>query len=66
MNKKVLILGGFGFIGTNLTEDLIKRGDYEIIIFEAENVVIQNPDLTQFIINIPVKKTFQITLELIL
>ena len=45
MNKKVLILGGFGFIGTNLTEELIKRGDYEIIIFEAENVVIQNPQL---------------------
>ncbi|KKN19949.1 hypothetical protein LCGC14_0940570 [marine sediment metagenome] len=45
LNKKVLILGGFGFIGTNLTEELIKRGNYEIIIFEAENSVIQNPEL---------------------
>lgn len=45
MNKKVLILGGFGFIGTNLTEELIKRGGYEIFIFEAENVVIHNPEL---------------------
>ena len=43
MNKKVLIFGGFGFIRTNLTKELIKRGDYEINILEAENVVIQNP-----------------------
>ena len=45
LNIKVLLLGGFGFIGTNLTEELVKRGDYKIIIFEAENVVIQNPEL---------------------
>lgn len=45
MQKKILILGGFGFIGTNLTEELLKRGNYEIIIFEAKNVIIQNPDL---------------------
>jgi len=45
MKKKILILGGFGFIGTNLTEELLKRGNYEIIIFEAKNVIIQNPDL---------------------
>lgn len=45
MQKKILILGGFGFVGTNLTEELLKRGNYEIIIFEAKNVIIQNPDL---------------------
>ena len=43
--KKVLILGGFGFIRTNLTEELINRGEYEIYIFEAINAIIQNPDL---------------------
>lgn len=45
MQKKILILGGFGFIGTNLTEEFLKRGNYEIIIFESKNVIIQNPDL---------------------
>ena len=45
MRKKVLIFGGFGFVGTNLTEELIKRGNYEIIIFEAKDVILQNPDL---------------------
>ena len=45
MLKKILILGGFGFIGTNLTEELLKRSNYEIIIFEAKNVLIQNPEL---------------------
>ncbi|MFX1478915.1 MAG: NAD-dependent epimerase/dehydratase family protein [Promethearchaeota archaeon] len=41
----MLLLGGFGFIGTNLTEELIKCKEYDIIIFEYENVFIQNPDL---------------------
>lgn len=41
----VLILGGFGFIGTNLIEEILKRGNYEIIVFEAKNIEIQNPDL---------------------
>ncbi len=43
--KKILILGGFGFIGTNLTEELLKRGNYDIIIFEGKKVIKQNPDL---------------------
>jgi len=45
LKKNILILGGFGFIGTNLTEELLKRGNYEIIIFEAKEIQIQNPDL---------------------
>ncbi len=45
MLKKVLILGGFGFIGTSLTEELLNRGNYKIIIFEAKKVIIQNPDI---------------------
>lgn len=45
MPKKILILGGFGFIGINLIEELLKRGNSEIIIFEAEKILIQNPDL---------------------
>ena len=43
--KFFLILGGFGFTGTNLTEELLKRGNYGIIIFEAKKVLIQNPDI---------------------
>ena len=42
MVKKILIIGGFGFIGINLTEELLKRGNYEIIIFEAKKVIKQN------------------------
>ena len=49
MKKKILILGGFGFIGTNLTEELLKRGDFNIVIFEAKDVTIQNPDLLKYI-----------------
>ncbi len=45
MQNKILILGGFGFIGTNLTEELLKRNNSEIIIFEAKNAIVQNPDL---------------------
>ena len=45
MLNKILIFGGFGFIGTNLTEELLKRGNYEIIIFEAKNVIIQNLEI---------------------
>ena len=46
MKKNILILGGFGFIGTNLTQELLKRGNYEIIIFETKEIQIQNPDPT--------------------
>ncbi len=45
MLSKILILGGFGFIGTNLTEELIKRGNYEVIIFDSENALIQNSEI---------------------
>jgi len=43
--KNILILGGFGFIGTNVTEELLKRGNNRIFIFEAKKVIIQNPDI---------------------
>ena len=43
--KKILIFGGFGFIGTNLTEELLRRGNYDIIIFEGKKVIKQNPEL---------------------
>ena len=45
MLKNILILGGFGFIGTNVTEELLKRGNNRIFIFEAKKVIIQNPDI---------------------
>jgi len=49
MLKTILIFGGFGFIGTNLIEELLKRGKYEIIIFEAKNAIIQNPAILNHI-----------------
>ncbi|OGK30451.1 hypothetical protein A3F29_00405 [Candidatus Roizmanbacteria bacterium RIFCSPHIGHO2_12_FULL_33_9] len=33
-NKKVLITGGAGFIGTNLVRYVLKKGGYEIVIFD--------------------------------
>ncbi|MEM4230657.1 MAG: NAD(P)-dependent oxidoreductase [Candidatus Pacearchaeota archaeon] len=33
-NKKVLITGGAGFLGSNLVNFLLKKGGYEIIIFD--------------------------------
>lgn len=37
--KNVLILGGFGFIGTNLIEELLKRDFYRIFVFEFKGVL---------------------------
>jgi len=42
--KNILILGGCGFIGTNLTVELLKRGNYKIFIFEAKKVIKRNLD----------------------
>ncbi len=44
MVKNILILGGCGFIGTNLTEELLKRGNYKLVIFEAKKEFKQNLD----------------------
>ncbi len=49
MLKKILIFGGFGFIGTNLTEELLKRGNYEIIIFDTKNIIIQNLEILKHV-----------------
>ncbi len=45
MINNILILGGFGFIGTNLVEELLRRGNRNLIIFESKSVKIQNPSL---------------------
>ena len=47
MRKKVLIFGGLGFIGTNLTEELINRSEYVIFIFNIKNAIIHNSDLLE-------------------
>ena len=42
-----LILGGFGFIGTNVVQELLNRGKNDIIIFELKNIFIQDPSLLE-------------------
>jgi len=37
--NNVLLLGGFGFIGSNLIEELIKRNRYKIFVFEFKGVL---------------------------
>ncbi len=38
MKKNILLLGGFGFIGSNLIEALLKSNLYNIIVFEFKGV----------------------------
>jgi len=38
MKKNMLILGGFGFIGSNIIEELLKTNLYNIIVFEFKGV----------------------------
>jgi len=38
MRKNILILGGFGFIGSNIIEELLKTNLYNIIVFEFKGV----------------------------
>ncbi len=38
MKKNILILGGFGFIGSNIVEELLKMNLYNVIVFEFKGV----------------------------
>jgi len=46
----VLILGGFGFIGRNLTESLLVCGKYKVVVFDSPNLsadyIPPHPDLS--------------------
>lgn len=42
--KNILLLGGFGFIGSNLIEELIKTDFYNIIVFEFKSIIQQFAD----------------------
>lgn len=48
--QTVLILGGFGFIGRNLTEELLASGGYKVVVFDSTafpvNYLSPHPDLT--------------------
>lgn len=37
--KNLLIIGGFGFIGSNLIEELLTKGLYQMIVFEFKGIV---------------------------
>ncbi len=45
MSKKILILGGFGFIGTNLIIELLKNEKFEIVVFETKNSIFGEQEL---------------------
>ena len=36
MKSTILLIGGAGFIGSNLISSFIKEGKYKIIVFENE------------------------------
>lgn len=43
--KTVLILGGFGFIGKNLIEDLLKQSTYSVIVLDRPGTSFGDPDI---------------------
>ena len=42
-NPKLLIIGGFGFLGSNLLDRFLSSNKYEIIVFEFNNVAPKQP-----------------------
>ncbi len=47
-NKKVLITGGAGFLGTHLTRYLLRRGGNDIVVFDKLDVSNKDKDIIYF------------------
>ena len=45
MKSTILLIGGAGFIGSNLISSFIKEGKYKIIVFENEGADLKRLDI---------------------